>query len=458
MALLAVGSALFMQFMDSTALSTALPTLAHQFDSSPVHLRLVLTTYMIVQALFLPASGWAADRFGARRVFMAAMAVFLVGSALAGFSQSLPQLVGARIVQGLGGAMMMPVARIIVVGSSPRSQLLQAMMWLTMPALIGPIVGPPLAGLIISVADWPWIFFVNIPIGLLGMLAVWRFVPRLTRPHPGAFDFVGFLISVVFIAAVMTIMEATGASVLLQLLSVAVAIPAAAVYVLHARRRVARGGSPVLDLSLYRRPTFRLSQMGGSLVRIGIGGTPYLLALLLQIGLKLSPLHAGLITVASAVGALAARPLGTRAVKAFGFRRVLMASAVLVGVLGALPGFFRYDTPVALILVVLCATGFTRALQFSSINALSYAEIPQSQVSAASTISSVGQQITLSLGITVGGVMLQIAQGGSRALSPPDFVLPFLVVGGLAVVSVFFYGRMPASAGSDISGHRSPRV
>ena len=446
-----------MQFMDSTALSTALPTLSREFNTSPVDLRLVLTTYLIVQALVLPASGWTADRFGARRVFMAAMGVFLLGSALAGFSQSLPQLVGARIVQGLGGAMMMPVARIIVVGSSPRSQLLQAMMWLTMPALIGPIVGPPLAGLIISVASWPWIFFVNIPIGLCGMLAVWRYVPRIVQPHPGAFDFVGFLISVVFIAAVMTVMEATGASVLVQLIGVALAIPAAAVYILHARRRVARGAIPVLDLSLYRRSTFRLSQMGGSLVRIGIGGTPYLLALLLQIGLKLSPLHAGLLTIASAIGAIGARPLGTRIVKAFGFRRILVGSAIMVGLLGALPGFFRYDTPIAIILTVLCLTGFTRALQFSSINALSYADIPQSQVSAASTLSSVGQQITLSLGITVGGVMLQIAQGGSRALTPPDFVLPFLVVGGLAVLSVFFYGRMSASAGADISGHRPPR-
>ncbi len=453
-----MGSALFMQFMDSTALSTALPTLAHQFQSSPVNLRLVLTTYMIVQALFLPASGWAADRFGARRVFMAAMATFLLGSCLAGFSQSLPQLVGSRIVQGLGGAMMMPVARIIVVGSAPRHQLLQAMMWLTMPALIGPIVGPPLAGLIIDVASWPWIFFVNIPIGLLGMLAVWRFVPRLTRPHPGAFDMVGFLISVVFIAAIMTVMEATGSSVLLQVAAIAVAAPTAALYVLHARRRVARGAAPVLDLSLFRRPTFRLSQMGGSLVRIGIGGTPYLLALLLQIGLKLSPLHAGLVTIASAIGAIAARPLGTRAVRAFGFRKMLIVSAILVGLLGMAPGFFRVDTPIIIIVVVLAATGFMRAAQFSSINALSYADIPQSQISAASTLSSVGQQITLSLGITVGGVMLQIAQGSSRGITPADFELPFLVVGGLSILSVIFYRKMPAGAGSEISGHRLPRV
>jgi EmrB/QacA subfamily drug resistance transporter len=453
-ATLAVGSAMFMQFVDSTALATALPTLAREFDVSPVHLRLVLTTYMVVQALFLPASGWAADRFGPRRVFMAAMLVFLGGSVLCGLSQSLPQMIAARAVQGLGGAMMMPVGRIIVVGSSPREKLVQAMMWLSLPTTMGPIMGPPIAGLILQVADWPWIFFVNLPIGALSLLAVLRFVPRLQQPDPGAFDFRGFLIAGLSIAAVMTIVEASGASWKVQVGGALVAMPALALYVWHARRRVEAGARPILDLALLRNPTFRASVAGGSLVRLGMGGTPFLLALLLQVGLGWTALEAGSVTIFSAVGALLARPFGPAVIRRLGFRNMLVASAILIGLLGAAPGWFRAETPVAVMIGILVFTGFGRATQISAVNALGYADVPQASISAASTLSSVVQQITLALGVTVAGLTLQIAGGSVAALAPRDFILPFTVIGVVTLASLLVYLPMPANAGADISGRR----
>ena len=215
-AYVAVATALFMEFIDSSALSTALPTLAEAFGVDPLHLKLALTSYILALAVFIPISGWMAERFQPRRVFLAAMAVFLLGSALGGLSQNLEQLIGARIVQGIGGAMMTPVARLIVVGSTSRAELIRAMGWFTTPALLGPLVGPPLAGFVLSFADWPWIFFINIPIGLIGMAAVVKFVPRITLPHPGRFDWSGFALAATAITGVVVVAETAGLPLLLQ--------------------------------------------------------------------------------------------------------------------------------------------------------------------------------------------------------------------------------------------------
>jgi EmrB/QacA subfamily drug resistance transporter len=449
-----VGSALFMQFVDSTALSTAVPTLAREFHSDPVHLRLILTAYIVVQALFLPASGWAADRFGSRRVFMAAMLTFLAGSVLCGLSRSLLQLVMARAVQGLGGSMMMPVGRIIVIGSSPRHMLVQAMMWLSLPATIGPIMGPPLAGFILSVANWPWIFFVNVPVGVLGLLAVLRFVPKGNQPHPGSFDFAGFLISGVVIAAVMTIVEAAGQNGRLQIAAGLVAAPAALAYVLHARRRAQGGRRPVLDLTLLRHKTYRASVTGGALVRLSMGGNPYLLALLLQVGLGWSPLRAGSVVIASSCGAFCSRFLGPRSVRAVGFRNLLIYTAMAVAVLGCLPGFFRPSTPVWLMVVILGVTGFFRAAQVSTSSALAYADVPDDQISVASTLSAVAQQITLSLGITMAGLTLELARGSRPHLQLSDFNVAFTAVSLVTLLAVPIFWRLHPSAGEELSGRK----
>ncbi len=453
LAILAVGSALFMQFIDQTALSTALPTLATAFKIPPIDLKLVLTSYILVQAVVVPASGWAADRYGARRVFITCMAVFLLGSVLCGLSRTLGELVLFRILQGAGAGMLLPVSRIIVVGNSPREHLVRSMALLTTPAMVGPVIGPPLTGFILKVASWPWIFYINVPVGLLGMLAIWRFVPKVRQPDPGAFDTYGFVLAGLAMATTMGLAETLGFDLVpwtVQAAAGAVAVASTAAFLhhaLHAER-------PVLDLSLFKKRSFRASMTGGTLVRLGIGATPFLMPLLIQIGLGWSPLQAGLLTTSMAVGALISRPLATALMRRFGFRTILVSTAILLSALTAAPGLFRAATPVWAMVGVLALGGFMRATQFTASNALSFVDLNQREVTPASTLSAVVLQLSISLGITVGGLVLQLARIGSGGhIAPGQFTLPFMVVGGLSILAAPFYLRLPKDVGQDITGH-----
>jgi EmrB/QacA subfamily drug resistance transporter len=447
---IAVASALFMEFIDSTALSTALPTLARAFHSDPVHLKLALTSYLLALAVFAPASGWVADRFGPRRVFLIAMTVFLGGSALCGLSQSLPQLVGARLIQGLGGAMMTPVGRLIVVGSAPRDRLVSAMTWFTMPALVGPLIGPPLSGLVLAVADWPFIFYINVPIGIVGMIAVLRVVPKLAQPDPGRFDAKGFVLSAAAITGVVCLAETAGVNLVPVWAQAAVAVVGAGALVWFVRHAL-KTDRPVLNLRLLRSPAFTASMVGGAFVRLGIGAGPLLLPLLFQVGLGWSPAQSGLITISQAVGALSLKAMAQRVIGKFGFRTVLLASVFGTAIVSALPGAFRASTPIWAIVLALGVGGFFRSLHFTSANALAYADVPRDQVSQASTLSTVFQQVGMSLGVSFGGLTLHLARGPGP-LTPGNFVIPFLLVGAAALVAAPFYWRLSADAGADIGG------
>lgn len=449
---IAVASALFMEFVDSTALSTALPTLARAFHSDPVHLKLALTSYLLALAVMAPASGWVADRFGARRVFLTAMAVFLVGSVLCGFSRSLPELVGARIVQGIGGAMMTPVGRLIVVNSAPRDRFVSAMSWFTMPALVGPLLGPPLSGFVLSVADWPWIFFINIPVGVLGMAAVLRFVPTFKEADPGRFDGRGFLLCAAAITGIVITAETAGVGLLspwLVAASAGVGVLALVAFVRHALG----AERPILDLRLLGHRTYRASLTGGTLVRLGIGATPLLMPLLLQVGLGWSPLQSGSVTIAQTFGALACKPAAPGLIRRFGFRTVLLVSIGAACVLTAAPGLFRASTPIWAMVVVMGLGGFVRSMQFTSSNTIAYADIPRDRVSQASTLSTVVQQVGMSLGVSFGALTLHLARGGG-ALTPERFTLPFLVVGLMTALAAPIYWRLDAEAGAAIRGGR----
>ncbi|ATB48866.1 MFS transporter [Corallococcus macrosporus DSM 14697] len=443
-----------MEFVDSTALSTALPRLSLAFGTDPIHLKLALTSYILALAVLAPASGWIADRFGPRRVFMFAMSVFLLGSVLCGFSQSLTQLVIFRTLQGLGGALMTPVGRIIVVSSAPRERLVTAMSWFTMPALVGPLVGPPLAGLILGVADWPWIFFINVPVGLLGMLAVARFVPPLHQPDPGPFDTRGFVLAAVAITTLIGAAETVGIGLMplpLQLGLAAIALSSLAAYVRHALR-VER---PVLDLRLLRIDTFRASMIGGTLTRMGLGATPFLLPLLFQVGLGWTPVEAGLVTIGSGVGALSCKSVAPFIIRRFGFRQTLIFANLASAIMTALPAFFRSSTPIPLIVGVLVVSGFMRSLQFTATNTVAYADIPRDTVSSASTVSVVTMQMALGLGISFGGLMLHLARGpGEAPLTPDRFVLPFIAVGVVSSLAGPLYRRLSPNAGAHIGGRR----
>ena len=452
LAILAVGSALLMQFVDQTALSTALPTLAKAFHIEPINLKLVLTSYILVQAVLVPASGWAADRWGARRIFMAAMAIFLVGSILCGLSRTLGELVLFRILQGAGAAMMTPVGRIIVLGQTAREHLVRAMALLTTPAMIGPIIGPPLTGLILKIATWPWIFYINLPVGLLGMVAVWKFVGKTREPHPGPFDAVGFVLAAVAMAAGMGLVETLGFKLIpwtVQVAALLVAVVCGWAFIRHALT----AEHPVMDLSLFKLKSFRASTSGGTLIRMGVGATPFLLPLLLQVGLGWTPLKAGSLVIGIAIGALASRATATSVMRWFGFKGVLVGTAVLVALLTALPGLFRGSTPFWVMFVALGAGGFVRATQFTTSNALSYAEIDQSRVTAASTLQAVIQQLGVAAGITFGGVALHLTQASAGGkLGPAQFTLPFCLVGVLSLMAVPIYARLHRDVGHDMTG------
>lgn len=448
---LAVATATLMEFVDSTALSTALPSLARSFGSDPVHLKLALTSYLLALAVFAPASGWVAERYGARRVFLSAMAVFLVGSAFCGLAQSLPQLIIARVIQGAGGAMMTPVGRAIVVGSAPRERLVSAMAWFTMPALIGPLIGPPIAGLILSVADWRWIFYVNLPIGVLGMAAVLAFAPKLDAERPGRFDTLGFVLTAVGITALVVAAETAGIGLLpsgIEYALAAIAVAAFWLYWRHAKHVV----RPILNVGLLRLRSYRASLLGGTLVRLGLGATPFLMPLLLQVGLGWSPAKAGLVTIATAAGAMSCKPFAPRVLKRFGFRRVLLVTVVGAACLTAIPAWYRDWTPIWFMVASLLVGGFVRSMQFTSTNSIAYADVDKREVTQASTLATVAQQVGMSLGVSFGALLLHLTRDGEASLTPERFVMPFVVVGAVTLLAVPVYWRLPADAGNAISG------
>jgi EmrB/QacA subfamily drug resistance transporter len=447
----AMATALFMDLLDTAAVGSALPTMATEFHTQALHLKLALTAYLMTFAILVPASGWLADRYGARRVFVNAVKIYLLGSLCCGLSNSVGQLVAARILQGVGGAMMTPVARLIVVASTPRERLVQAMNAFTIPAVIGPLLGPPLAGVLLEVANWRWIFFINIPVGLLGIAAVLRIVPRLRHDHPGPFDAFGFITAAVGIVTLLLLSESVGTPLLTFQACCAIAAAAVTAWILYIRHAL-RTPTPMLDLRLLALPTYRAGMMGGAVLRLAIGATPFLLPLLLQTALGWSPLKAGAAISSMMGGSLIARIGGAHAIRLMGFRRALMTTAALTAVFTAAPALFNVDTSWAFVVIALLAVGFFRAAHYVAQGAISFAEVPPAQVSRASTLSTVIQQISMSLGISLAGLTLLLSAGHSNAFVPQQFVLPFVSLGLVSLVAVPVYARLHAQAGAHMRG------
>jgi EmrB/QacA subfamily drug resistance transporter len=438
-----------MEFVDTTALSTALPTLARAFHEDPVRLKIALTSYILALAVGAPASGWVAERYGPRRVFAAAVCLFLAASVACGFASSTVALVAARSVQGLGGALMTPVARLILVRSTPKRDLVAAMAWFTTPALIGPLVGPPLAGLIVGTLGWRWIFFVNVPIGFIALAAAARFVPRLPAAAPTPFDREGVLLWGGVLAGLIGAPELCGvARADGRLVGIALAVAAASCLRLWLRRPPA---APLLDLTLLRLPAFRSGLLGGFIVRLGLGASPFLLPLLLQLGLGLSPMAAGLVSLGGGAGALAARPLAPRLLHHLGFRWTLITTAGFTGAMAAAPLGFGPRTPFAVMFLALFAGGAARALQFTASNTVAYADVTPARTAAATTLATVGQQVGLALGVSFGGLLLSLAR--VSALDRHDlFAGPFAAVGVVTLLSLLVYLPLSAYVGSELAG------
>lgn len=453
---LIVACALFMENLDSTVISTALPAIAADFGTSPIHLKLALTAYLLSIAVFLPASGWAADRLGARLVFRSAIFVFTAGSIFCGFSNSIGALVFARILQGLGGAMMVPIGRLVILRSVSKAELVESFAYLTVPALLGPVLGPPLGGFITTYFSWQWIFWINIPVGVLGFVLATLYIPDVRAEVRSNFDFAGFFLLALGLTSFMTGSTTLGLGLLPIWLVVFLLVAGAgllAIYLIHSTRTDA----PLLDLTLLRIPTFRYSLIGALLFRIGLGATPFLLPLLLQLGFGLSPFHSGLVTFSSAIGAITMKFVATPTLRRFGFRNTLLWNGLIASVFMALPAFFTSATPLLLMTGLIFIGGFFRSLQFTSINALSFADIPQERLSNATTLTSVTQQISLSVGISLGAIILETTTRiTGTGLTASAFWPAFLVVGLVMVSSLVAFIRLDPQAGDELSGRVTP--
>jgi len=450
---LIVAVALFMENMDSTVIATSLPAIAADVGADPLALKLAVTSYLLSLAVFIPMSGWTADRFGARTVFRSAIAVFVLGSIGCAVSNSLTGFVIARIVQGMGGAMMTPVGRLVLVRAVDRRALIDAMAWVSVPAMIGPIMGPPLGGFITTYASWHWIFLINVPIGLAGIGLATRFIPDVRLPAPDRFDLAGMVLAGLGVAGLAFGLSVAGLELLPGPAVAALIAGGAAcftLYLMHARRVPA----PVLDFSLLALPTFRASLIGGFLFRIGIGALPFLLPLLLQLGFHLDPFRSGLVTFSAAVGALTMKTVAARVLRSIGFRSVLVGNALISAAFIAACAVFHPGTPFWLIVPVLLVGGFFRSLQFTSINAMAYAEVKPELMSRATTLAAVGQQLSLSTGVAIGAGVVELAvhRDGVAAITAADFPVAFLVVAAITASSMLMFMRLPSNAGAELAG------
>lgn len=453
---LIVGCALFMEMLDSTVISTALPAIAHSLHQDPIRLNLAITAYMLSLAVFVPISGWMADRFGARIVFRVAIVIFVIGSVLCGLSNSLSQIVASRILQGFGGAMMVPVGRLIVLRTIPKSDLVTAMSYLTVPAVLGPVVGPPVGGFIVTYWSWRWIFFINVPIGVIGIILVSLFIENIREQDVPPLDISGFILTGLGLAGLVFGFETIGRGIIPVGVTMCVMVAGglcAAAYVLHARRI----RYPIVDLRLMKIPTFAVATVGGGLFRIGIGALPFLLPMLLQLVFGLTPFASGLLTFTSACGALLMKPTAGPIIRRFGFRSVLIGNGVICSLILSSYALFRPTTPYAVIITALFVGGFLRSLQFTALGTLAYADVDNAMMSSASTLSSMAQQFFMSLGITVAALVLHLSlwSHGSKVLTVHDFTPAFLITGVLSLLAALTYIVLEPQAGSVVSGRSS---
>jgi EmrB/QacA subfamily drug resistance transporter len=456
---LIIATALFMEQLDGTVLATALPAMAADLHEDPVALKLALTSYLLSLAVFIPLSGWAADKFGARRVFRAAIGVFTVGSILCGFSHSLSEIVAARIFQGMGGAMMVPVGRLVLLRTAPRHELVRAMAWLTIPALVGPLIGPPLGGFLATYADWRYIFWINVPIGLLGAALTTRFIPDLKEENVRPLDVTGAALSGIGLSCIVfgfTILGRGFAPPLVEAAIIGAGVVGIAAYIGHARR----APHPIIDLSLLAIPTFSAAIYGGFLFRIGLGAVPFLLPLLLQVGFGLSAHESGMLTFVAAAGAMIMKTTAQPILKRFGFRRVLLWNTVIASGFLVVNAFFTPLTPHWTIMMILLVGGFFRSLQFTALNALCYADVPQESMSNATSFAAVGQQLSLSTGVAIGAAALEAARALhlGRELRAEDFGPAFYAVALISATSLLVFVRLTPNAGDDLTGRVASKL
>jgi EmrB/QacA subfamily drug resistance transporter len=453
---LIVAVALFMENMDSTVIATSLPAIAADIGTDPLALKLAITSYLISLAVFLPVSGWTADRFGARNVFRLAILVFISGSIGCALSQSLTQFVIARMVEGAGGAMMTPVARLILVRTVDKRELVVAMIWVTIPALFGPMIGPVFGGFLTTYVSWHWIFIINVPIGLAGIVLATIYIEDVKAEAPDPFDAKGAALAGLGIAGLVFGGSTLGLNFLptgIVLALIAIGAASTVAYVLHARRTPA----PIVDLSLLKFPTLHAAVVGGFFYRAGIGCLPFLLPLALQLGFGLTAFESGLITVSNVFGALGMKTIIPIVLRRFGFRSALVVNAVISAAMVAMCATFVPGVPFAWIVGVLLVGGFFRSLQYTSLNTVAYADIDPRYMSRATTLVAVSQQLSLSVSVALGASLVEmtLALRGAEKITAADFQPAFVIVALISAATFLMFRRLPPDAGAEVSRRQS---
>ena len=455
---LLVAGAFFMENLDGTVITTAVPDIARSFGVAPLDLNIGVSASLLTLGVFIPISGWVADRFGARKVFAAALALFTIASVLCGMADGLPEFVLLRALQGVGGAMMVPVGRLVVLKSTPKEKLISVIATLTWPALVAPVLGPPLGGFITSYSSWRWIFYLNLPLGLLALWFAWRLIPEHVPSERKPFDTTGFLyaggalLSLTWAAETLSRPAAPWAEAGLFF-----AIGALLGYL--AVRHLRRAAHPLIDLRTLGTPTFAVAIYGGSLFRMAIGAVPFLLPLLFQVGFGLNAFHSGMLVIAVFAGNLMMKPATTGILRRFGFRPVLLVNGA-INVLSLLAcAFLTPATPIWLIALVLFVGGLTRSMQFTAYNTIAFADMAQARMAAANTLFSTAFQVAMGLGVALGALGVRLGHWlsqtvGMGQMPAAEFRLAFVLVAFVSLLGMIDSWRLQAGAGDHLSAKK----
>jgi EmrB/QacA subfamily drug resistance transporter len=452
---LLVAGAFFMENLDGTVIATALPQMAQTFGVSPVDLNLGMTAYMLTLAVFIPVSGWVADRLGARTVFASAIGLFTIASVLCGMSNGLWEFTAARILQGMGGALMVPVGRLVVLRTTEKKDLVRSIAYITWPGLAAPVIGPPVGGFITTYSSWRWIFYLNVPLGIVGIALAIAWIANAPGKG-GRFDWIGFALAGSACTSIMYSLELLGQQQVRWAtagLFFGYGVVAGWTGVWHMRR----AAHPLIQFHVLKQQTFAIVIRGGSLFRMAISVSPFLLPLMFQIAFGLNAFQAGLLVLAMFAGNLLMKPATTAILRRLGFRRVLVANGLITAALIGSFGLLTANTPTSLVVVLLFAHGLSRSMQFTSISTLAFVDIPQSQMSSANSFFTVMTQMSMGMGVAVGAVTLRLAaalhSGRSAVPTIADFHLAFGMVSLLAVIAVADCLSLNRNAGAEVSGH-----
>ncbi|MBY4890290.1 multidrug transporter subunit MdtD [Pantoea sp. DY-15] len=446
--------AFFMQALDATILNTALPAIATSLERSPLAMQSAIISYTLTVAMLIPVSGWLADRYGTRKIFILAVSLFTLGSLACALSGSLSMLVVSRVVQGIGGAMMMPVARLALLRAYPRSELLPVLNFVTMPGLVGPILGPMLGGLLVTYASWHWIFLLNIPIGIAGIFYARKYMPDFTTPKR-RFDFSGFLLFGLGLVLISVGIELFGERVVLPwqaLLVLFSGIALLLLYIVHARRHPA----PLINLPMFKTRTFSVGIIGNIASRLGTGCIPFLMPLMLQVGFGYPALIAGCMMGPTAIGALLAKSTVTQVLRRFGYRHTLVGITIIIGILIATFSLQSPGGSVVMLLAALLILGMAMSTQFTAMNTITLADLNDENASGGNSVLAVTQQLSISFGVAVSAAVLRFYQD-VEATTVAQFHATFLTMGVVTVLSAFTFMMLRPSDGRNLIANREKK-